>query len=395
MIPKNSYKRTLILNKNIIVIVVLSIFLSACGDWKQANWGKTLQQPVIKITKGNYSGFTSYPTRLEGIQDIEIRAKVNGYIQNIFVDEGQFVKKGQLLFQLEANVISQNTAASKAAIKSAKASVSSAKIEVIRLRPLVEKKIISLVQLQTAEAKLKMAKAQLYQAESNFKANKANQEYTNIVSPVDGILGKINFRKGALVGPATTLSLTTVSNTQQMYAYFSVGEIEITKMTKDISGKNLNEKLQTFPKLELELSDGTLYSLKGKLEVSTGKVSPKTGAIQLRAIFENPKGELLSGNTGLIKIPHQYKNRIAVPTMSTLNIQGIIMVYSLSEGDTLRMRPIQIGGEVDKFLIVDRGLETGEKILAQGLGKVYPNTVIIPTEVKMDSLVNSFQPLFK
>ncbi len=391
-----AYRDAFIKKISIVPLIFSAIVLTSCGgNWNEGSWGQAPQLPVFKVKRANYSSSISYPTILEGIQDIEVRPKIDGYIEKVFVDEGQFVKKGQVLFQLETNVISQNSAASNAAIKSAKASVNTAQIEVDRLKPLVDKNIISPIQLQTAQARLDEAKARLTQAQGNYSASLANQEYARIASPVNGYVGKFNFRKGSLVGPSSASNLTTISNTKQAYAYFSVSESDIHKITKGLEGKNINEKLKKLPQLTLELSDGTTYSLKGKIEASTGKISSKTGAIQLRAIFDNPNGILLSGNTGLIKIPQVYTNSIAIPALSTLNLQGKIMVYTISEGDTLRMRPIQIKGKADRYLIVNSGLNEGETVLAQGLGKIYPNSVIVPREVSMDSLVNTFQPLFK
>lgn len=397
-INKKNGKRILKPIRTVLSVTILTsaFVLTSCGgDWGEGSWGKIPRLPVFKIKKGTYSSFTSYPTILEGVQDIEVRPKINGYLQKIFVDEGQFVKKGEPLFELETNVISQNAAASLAAIKSSEASVNSAQIEVNRLKPLVEKNIVSPVQLQSAQAKLELAQAQLNQAKSNFSANKANQDYAKILSPVDGYIGKFNFRKGSLVGPSTPLSLTTISNTNKAYAYFSLSETDIKKLTQGLPGDNLNQKLMVLPDLTLELSNGTKYPVKGKIEASTGRISPKTGAIQLRALFDNPKGELLSGNTGIIKIPQEYSNTIAIPALSTLNLQGMTMVYTIDQGDTIRMRPIEIKGKADRYLIVESGIQSGETILAQGLGKVYPNSVIQPYEVRMDSLVHTFNPLFK
>lgn len=131
-------------NGSIFFFVLVILFFSSCNDGENnQQWSHTPSFPVFEVAKGNYTVYNTYPTKLEGTQEIEIRAKVGGYVQNIFVDEGQFVEKGQLLFKLEANDISQNTNAASAAIKTAEANVNLAKIEVARLKPLVEENIIS------------------------------------------------------------------------------------------------------------------------------------------------------------------------------------------------------------------------------------------------------------
>lgn len=384
------------LNQPLLPFLFFSVLLlSSCSEEEGGNWNQTLELPVLEVTKGNYTSYSSYPTRLEGVQDIVIMPKVDGYVQEILVDEGQFVQRGQSLFKLEANVISQNTAASKAAIQSFKANVEAAQIEVDRLKPLVEKGIISEIQLQAAEAKLNVSKAQLNEAKSAKNANQANQDYTNIVSPIDGFVGKLNYRLGSLVNSASPNGLTTVSNTQQVYAYFSVSETTLHQLTSNVEGNSLIEKIEALPSVQLQLSEGTRYPIPGKIEASTGKISMNGGAIQLRAVFENPKGELLSGNTGTVIIPEEFTNRIAIPDMSTISIQGKKMAYVLSQGDTLKMRPLEIAQKAGKYLVIESGLEPGEIILAQGLGKVYPNSVIQPKKISADSLVNAFVPLFK
>jgi membrane fusion protein (multidrug efflux system) len=380
--------------KQFIKTIFLSLSLISCGDWEAGNWNAPKELPVLTVSKGNFTNYKSYPTRIEGIQDIEIRAKINGYIQNIFVDEGQFVKKGQPLFLLETNVISQNVEALTANIKSAEASVNTAQIEVERLKPLVKKEIVSPIQLQTAEARLQESIARLSQAKGNMRANRANQQYAKILSPIDGYVGKFNYRQGSLVGPGTPLNLTTISNTDQVFAYFSVSENELEQITKSISGKNINEKLQALPKVSFKMNNGLTYTKKGKLEAATGKLDVRSGTIQLRAIFDNKSGELLSGNTGLIQIPQSFTNQVAIPEVATLNMQNMKMVYVLSAGDTIRLRPIEVTTKADRYLLIKSGLQEGEKILAQGLGKVYPNSKIIPKDIDAKTLVSAYQAQF-
>lgn len=406
---------------NLFFVSILFVSCNGGQNWEQqsdggeswgdsnGSWGGAPSYPVFEVSKDNYTGYETYPAKIEGIQDIEIRAKIGGYIQAIFVDEGQFVEKGQTLFKLEANAITQNTKASKeaakaaeAAVKTAEATVASSKIEVDRLKPLVDKKIISEVQLQTAEAnyqsaqaRLQTAHAQLNQAQSTYQGNQANENYTKIVSPITGYVGKLNFRIGSLVGPADALALTTVSNTKEVYVYFSMSERAFAKLSKKMPGRSLVEKLSAFPTLKLQTADGTDYSLEGKMDASTGKISPQTGAIQLRARFDNPNQELLSGSNGMIKIPTFYKNHIAIPATASFELQGQPMVYKLIKGDTLIGNPIQILDKVDRYFIVESGLSVGDKVLAQGVSKVYPYTTIKPQMVDIDSIANSFQSVFQ
>ncbi|MCG8328427.1 MAG: efflux RND transporter periplasmic adaptor subunit [Chitinophagales bacterium] len=418
-----------------LVITLFSLIISSCGgrqDWEQESggqgswdssessgdwgdsgdaggWGAVTTYPVFEVSKKDYTGYNSYPANIEGIQDIEIRAKIGGYIQDIYVDEGQFVKKGQPLFKLEANAIAQNTKASGAAIKAEEAAISTAlarvstfEIEVNRLQPLVDKNIVSDIQLQTAQANLQSAKAQvesakarLNQAQSTHQGNRANENYTKIVSPVSGYVGKLNFRLGSLVGPSDVLALTTVSNTKEVYAYFSISEREFSTLTKHKQGKSLAEKLKTFPTLKLQLADGSDYPLEGKMDASTGKVSSQTGAIQLRASFDNPNLVLLSGSNGVIKIPTFYKNQIAIPATASFETQGQTMVYKLIPGDTLVGNPIHITDKIDRYFIVESGLNVGDKVLAQGVSKVYPYTAIKPEMVEMENIANGFEATFK
>lgn len=377
---------------NYIKLLVISLVIISCGtkDEGRGDWNQPKELPVLKVEKSNFTKYKSYPTKIEGVQEIEVRAKIDGYLQKIFVDEGQFVKKGQLLFQLETNLISQNNEALTASIKSAEASVQITKIEVNRLKPLIDKNIVSPIMLQTAQARLQEAQARLSETRGTLQSNKVNQQYAKITSPVDGYVGKLTYRQGSLIGPSTPLAMTTISNTEKVFAYFSISENQLTEITHSINGTNINEELKKLPPVQFQKNNGEMYSEMGKLEVTTGKIDANSGTIQLRAIFKNPKRELLSGNTGIIKIPTKYQNQLAIPEVSTMNMQNMKMVYVLTKGDTIQLRPIQVKDKVDSYLLIESGLKEGETILAQGLGKVYPNSKIKPSIIKADSLVNNY-----
>ncbi|UTW62452.1 efflux RND transporter periplasmic adaptor subunit [bacterium SCSIO 12741] len=375
----------------------LSWILVSCGG---GDYGSYYNQeppvlPVIQVKKGNYESTKSFPAVTEGLQEVEIRAKVSGYIQDIYIDEGQYVEQGQPLFKLEANQLSQNAEAAKAAIETARANVESAKIEVANLRPLVKKDIVSKVQLSNAEAKLVANQAQLEQAKSNYQALQASVQYTRIVSPISGYVGKLNFKQGALVGPATVTALTTLSNTSDLLVYFSMSPKDLQDLTHKLPGQDLLEKLKHLPPAQFFAEDLQVRLTEGIVEAYTGKINTQTGAIQMRARFENDGQTLFSGTQGSIELRKEFINVIGIPASSAFKMQGLDMVYTLGEGDTLQVRPIQIAEKTDRYYLIQSGLNLGETILAQGVNTVYPNSVIVPQPTTADSVVLSYQSVYK
>ncbi|MDT0691288.1 efflux RND transporter periplasmic adaptor subunit [Salegentibacter sp. F188] len=368
--------------KYIIAITGVLIMIS-CGD----NAGQQQQAqgpapyPVLEVPSRTITGYTSYPASLEGVVNSAVRAKVSGYITDVLVDEGQKVNKGQLLFKLETQSLSQDAGA-------ARANVNAAQVEVDKLKPLVEKNIISSVQLETAKAKLA-------QAQASYQSVAANIGYASIKSPVDGYVGAIPYREGALVSPGDPTPLTTVSQINEIYAFFSMNESDYLNFIQTTEGENLAEKLKNIPPVELQLVNGTTYDHKGKIETVTGQIDPSTGTVSFRAVFPNPNEILASGNSGQVRIPKTYENVPVVPEASSFEQQGRVYVYRV-QGDSLAVsRVIEVRDRVQKLIVVASGIEPGEKIIAQGVGQLRNNTPIKPQPVSFDSIANTLQPVFK
>ena len=220
-------------------------------------------QHYIVIESKKITGYKTYPTSIEGVINSGVRAKISGYIKDVLVDEGQQVSKGQVLFRLETESLTQDAGA-------AQASVNVAQVEVDKLKPLVEKGIISEVQLETA-------KANLAQAKSNYSAINANINYATVKSPVDGFVGAIPYREGTLVSPSDQIPLTTVSDIKEVYAYFSMNEEDYLDFVQNTKGDSRQEKLDNFPEINLVLANGELYKHKGKIKTVTGQVNQNTG----------------------------------------------------------------------------------------------------------------------
>ena len=340
------------------------LLLMSCGGNTQQQAGAA-PPPSLKtstLKKVDITIYNTYATSMEGQQNVEIWPKVSGFVQNIYVEEGQQVKKGQLLFKLETQTLSQDAEAAKAA-------VNVAKVEVDKLVPLVEKGIISNVQLETA-------KARLAQAKSNYNSITANIGYSNIVSPVNGYIGEIPYKVGALVSSNMGTPLTVVSDISSVRAYFSMNEKELLQMKTQIAGLTSNSS----PEVELVMVNGQTYPLKGKIAMVNNIINPTTGSVTLRADFENPDRLLSSGSTGTIKVPSTYNNVWVIPQFITIDQQGNKMVFALDKDNTVHLKPIAITAMTDKEFIVSQGLEGVSTLVAEGVSKLKDGQTINPIQ---------------
>jgi membrane fusion protein (multidrug efflux system) len=368
-----------------LLLGVSSTFFLSCGD-STANSGgqakpKATPMAVTTIPQKNVTSYMTYPTTIEGKVNSEVRAKVSGYIQQVLVDEGERVRKGQPLFKLETQSLSQDAAA-------AKANVNAAQVEVDKLIPLVKKGIISNVQLQTAKAKLEQAK-------SGYNSIAANIGYATVKSPVNGFVGSISYREGSLVSSTSTKPLTTVSDIQQVYANFSMNERDYINFLQKTEGKNLNEKLKNFPNVKLILANGEEYAQSGVIETVTGQIDPNTGTVSFRAVFNNPNQLITNGNSGTIKVPTKYIDALVVPQTATFEQQGQTFVYKVNNENLAISTLINIKDTSNNLFIVDSGVSAGDKIVVKGIGKLRNKTTIIPQEVAFDSIAKPIQTLFQ
>ncbi len=366
------------------IVIVSFAALTSCGNDEskaKANSGPPPTYPVLEVTRKTVTAYNSYPATIEGSVNSAVRAKVSGYITDVLVEEGEDVKKGQLLFKLETESLNQDAQA-------AKANVNAAQVEVEKLKPLVEKDIISEVQLETARAKLEQAK-------SGYNSITANIGYANIKSPVDGVVGKINFRKGSLVSPQDQMPITNVSSIENVYAIFSMNEKDFLDFMGDAEGGTNSEKIENTPEISLIMANSREYENKGEIETISGNIDEQTGTVSFRAKFRN-NGLLRNGSSGTVKIPKTYKDAIIVPSLSTYERQGQTFVYKV-KADTLTSSSIDILSEVKNLYVVKEndGVEAGELILAKGTGKVRPGMKIKPNKVSLDSIVDSFDQVFK
>ncbi|MEO2051752.1 MAG: efflux RND transporter periplasmic adaptor subunit [Allomuricauda sp.] len=349
-------------------LIISLLFLSGCGD-KAQNKQASAPPPSLKtsaVEKQDFTIYNTYSTSIQGIQNVEIWPKVSGFVQNIYVEEGQQVKKGQLLFKLETQTLSQDAEAAKAA-------VNVAQVEVDKLVPLVQKGIISNVQLETA-------KARLAQAKSNYNSIAANIGYSNIVSPANGYIGEIPYKVGALVSSNMGAPLTVVSDISSVRAYFSMNEKELLQMKSQMASKGNPMGTETSPEVELVMVNGETYPTKGRIAMVNNIINPTTGSVTLRADFDNPEQLLSSGSTGTIKVPYTYTNVWVVPQFVTIDQQGTKMVFSLDNNNTVHTKPITIVAMTDTEFIVSDGLEGVSTLVSEGVSKLRDGQTINPIQ---------------
>ncbi|ASW73727.1 secretion protein HlyD [Chryseobacterium piperi] len=394
------------MTNKLIILSVAALSLTACKkDAPKQDGAKPY--PVIKVEEKNIVGYQTFPASIQGRVNNDVRAKIQGYITQLLVDEGQYVTKGQPLFRLETNILTENAAAAKAGIgaaestiAAAQAAVNAAQVEVNKLKPLVAKNIISNIQLQTAHANLAQAQAQLQQAiaakrqaTANYKGVEANIEYSIIRAPISGVIGKLPLKVGSLVGPTDQVPLTTISDTSSVFAYFSMNEKEYFDFLEKSEGATMPEKIKNLPMVELQLANGSLYPEKGRVEAITGQIDPTTGTIQFRVAFSNAHKLLSNGNSGTIRLPKAYDNVLVVPESATYEQQGIVYVYKV-EKDTAKNVVVKVIERIDNMALLKSGVTKGETIVAAGIGGLKSGTPVKPKPIKMDSLVQSIKPQF-
>lgn len=374
--------------KHMYLPFVFGIFLvlASCGgdDEKQGPGGQAQGPqpfPVTTIPTKTVTAYTTYPTSIEGIVNSEVRAKISGYITEVLVDEGQKVRKGQVLFKLETQSLNQDAAA-------AEANVNAAQVGVDKLKPLVEKDIISNVQLETA-------KAELQQTKSAYNSIAANIDYANIKSPVDGFMGSINLRKGALVSPTSSTPLTTVADISKVYAYFSMNESNYLDFMQDAEGTTIPEKIEKMPKVQLLMANDKTYSQEGKIETINSQINSNTGSITFRALFDNESQLLTNGSSGKIKIPKTYTDAIVVPIPATYEQQGSTYVYVIAPDSSAVSTRIDIEAEVDNLYVVKDGLKKGDRIVVQGADNIKGKIKVKPQEIPFDSIAKPTKQSFR
>lgn len=346
-----------------------ALLFASCGQ-KSQNIGEAGNDyAVVTLQPKDVELNTAYPATIKGMQDIEIRPKVSGYLTQLLVDEGATVRKGQPLFKIDDVQYRAAVNQAIASVNVVKANINTQKLTVENKKMLHSKQIISDYDLQTAINQLASLEAQLQQAEAALQSARDNLRYCTVTSPGDGVVGVIPYRVGSLVSASSAQPLTTVSSINEMYVYFSMTEKQLLALTREQGG--LNEALKNMPPVTLVLSDGTTYSETGKVSTISGVIDPQTGAVQMRATFSNVQHVLRSGGTGSVLMPNNQKGAIVIPQKATYEIQNKKFVYVVDSKNKVQSREIEVLVQNDgQNYVVSSGLKAGERIVVDGVNKL-------------------------
>lgn len=347
-----------------------------------------MELPVAKVEQGNGLVSREYPASLQGISDVEIRPQISGYLKQIYVDEGAYVRAGQPLFRIEDGIYSEQYNTAKAAVSVAKANLTNAKIDLDRRKELVKEKIVSNIQLQQSQAGYEAARASLSQAEALAQSARINLGFSIIKAPVSGYLSRINYRLGSLIGPSSIEPITLLSDSHQVNAYFSMSEADYLSFQDAHIGSTLAEKIKNSPMVGLQIANGKMYDEKGRLDAVDGQFNANTGSVTFRAKFNNAKNMLKAGNTGKIIIEQNYDNVILIPIASTVAVQDKMYVFSLDAQNKAVQKSIEVIGKSGLNYMVSNGIKAGETYIVSGFERLQPGMPVVPKgEGKKDQKV--------
>ena len=365
--------------KKTLMLAAMAVTLVACSGGKSGgkpNFADN-EYAVRTVTTQSTELQTAYPATIKGIQDVQIRPKVSGFLTKVCVQEGQTVSAGQLLFVIDNETYQAQVRHATAAVNTAKAKLNTSKLTYENSKKLFENKVIGEYELETAANSYATEQASLAQAEANLASAKESLSYCYVKSPAAGVVGSLPFKVGALVSASSAEPLTTVSDISTMEVYFSVTEKELLQMAKGEGG--MNAAVANYPAVKLQLVDGSVYAHPGKVVKASGVIDASTGSVSMIAHFPNPDKELRSGGAGQIVVPTADGSAILVPQEATSEVQNKIFVYVVGKDNKVKYTEIKVNPQNDGHnYIVTSGLKAGDRYVSKGITSLTDGMEIKP-----------------
>lgn len=364
--------------KKIILFATAGIIVASCTGKSggKPDFGDN-EYAVRTVSTQSTELSTSYPATIKGVQDVEIRPKVSGFITKVNVHEGQRVTAGQLLFVIDNETYQAQVRQAKAAVSTAKAQLETSRLTLENSKELHKNNVIGDFELATARNNFATAEAALMQAKASLASAQEMLNYCYVKSPVSGVVGTLPYKAGTLVSATGGEPLTTVSDISTMEVYFSVTEKDMLGMTKGKGG--INEAIKNYPPVTLRLADGTVYAHKGTVVKASGVIDEATGTITLIARFVNPDNMLRSGGAGQVVVADSSQAAVVIPQEAAAEIQNKIFVYLVGKDNKVKYSEIKVLPQNDgnNYIVVE-GMKAGDRYVAKGIASLKDGMQIKP-----------------
>ncbi|MDE6528421.1 MAG: efflux RND transporter periplasmic adaptor subunit [Muribaculaceae bacterium] len=344
--------------------IFAALFITSCSE-REKGEKPAASYPVQVIDLTDQTLMSDFAASITGCQTVEVRPQVDGMLTRICIREGDAVRKGQVLFEIDPAQFQAAYDIAQANVHSAEAAVSTAKLVLESNKELYKEKVISDFELNTAKNELAEANAKLNLAKAELEKAATNLSYTMIKSPVNGVASMIPYRVGALVGTNITHPLVTVSDDGDIFTYFSMAESQMLDMVQQYG--SLRKAIDEMPEVEFRMSNGQVYPLKGRIDAVSGTIDNSTGAVSFRAVFPNPDRILRDGGTGTVVIPTFYDSCIVIPQGATYELQDKVFVYKVVGGTAVSSEITVLPQSNGREYVVTGGLQRGDTIVALSL----------------------------
>ncbi len=363
--------------------------LSSCGKKEAVTAPPPPDVKVAVVLQKTVPIYVENVGETVGAADVEIRARVEGFLETVDFQEGTFVKKGQLLYTIDPQPLRAALAQARGRRAEAQAQLAKADQDVARYKPLVEKNAISREEYDTAVSAQLAASASVDAAKASEKDAELNLGYTNVYSPIDGLVGKTQVKPGNLVGRGENTLLTVISNIDSIHVRSNVSERDYLRLAR-AKGAVPQSKDKTPDSFELVLADGTVHNYKGRLVYADRAVDPETGTLAIEASFPNPDHVLRPGQYARLRAAiDEKKDAILVPQVAVQELQGTYSVAVVGSDNKVTLRPVQASDRIGSLWVIDSGLKPGEKIVVEGLQKVRDGVTVNPTVVAIQENATS------
>lgn len=373
----------------------IALLLAAgCGKEQKAAPPPPPAVEVTGVTQKDVPIYREWVGTADGLVNATIQAQVTGYLVKQNYREGEFVRKGQVLFEIDPRTFQAAVDGAQGALEQARGQLAQAearwvtsKANLARIRPLAEKNAVSQKDLDdatgielSARASVDAAKASVVSAQAALESARLNLEFTRVTSPVDGIAGIAKAQVGNLVGPGQIQELTSVSTVDPIKVYIQVSEQEYTQETDRQAKRTAERRIENVP-LELTLADGTAYPHKGRFVLADRQVDVKTGTLKIGALFPNPGNFLRPGQYALVRATMETKKgALLVPQRAVTELQGKFLVAVVGADNTIDLRPVTPAERVGSLWVIDKGLKPGETVVVEGVQKVNTGVRVAPTQ---------------